>query len=474
MSSADIPVPDVPNSPPPTSSSPPPASEPHPFLRWVSTSNPFYVISAGLFLFGLRMSFSARERDTDSWALMGGLAGYTLLLASAALVLVRFGRVWNDVRTVLLLVVLMFLSTSVTFDELLVLNPDRGRGYFVGGLAFAVAVTEFVLRSIRLRLPLGFRVPYHLALALFFLYPLALVPVLSDPHSEALMWGLWGFAPAAGLVFLTLVVAIRCGRGYARDNGSPWPWPFYPWSVFVFLAVAVCGRAFLLCWSFHLLPNASDQLIFGPYFLVPFGFVIAILLLELGLVEKSRATQWVALAVPVGLVALAAVGHRSDAIYREFLDHFATRLGGTPPFVTLLAAGAFYLYAWARGVALAPDALSVVFAVLALVKPNTLTFDDVIAPQPAFLAAAVVLAVWISLWRRDWWRRAIGAAVAIGWAGTVAWRSYRALREDVPGLDFLVLGVALLPIAVMISLVKGGVRLRWLERWLGRAPNPTG
>mgnify|MGYP000126314188 CR=1 FL=1 len=33
--------------------------------------------------------------------------------------LVRFGNVWDDVRTVLLLVVLMFLATSVTFDDVL-------------------------------------------------------------------------------------------------------------------------------------------------------------------------------------------------------------------------------------------------------------------------------------------------------------------------------------------------------------------
>ena len=467
MSSADVPVPDVPNSPPPVSGPPP-------LLRWVSTSNPLYVISAGLFLFGLRMSFSAHARDTDSWALMGGLAGYTLLLVLAALVLVRFARVWNDVRTVLLLVVLMFLATSVTFDELLVLNPARGRGYFVGGLVFAVALTEGILRGIRLRFPLRFRLPYHFALALFFLYPLVLVPAVSDPHSEALMWGLWGFAPVAGLVFLTLIPAIRRSREYVRGNGSPWPWPFYPWSVFVFLAVAVCGRAFLLCWSFHLLPNASDQLIFGPYFLVPFGFVIAILLLELGLVENSRGTRWVALAAPLGLVVLSGIGHRNDAIYTEFLGHFAARLGGSPLFVTLLTASGFYLYAWVRGVALAPDGLSVALAALAFVKPGALAFEDLTAPQPALLVAAVGLAVGISLWRRDWWRRAIGAVVAIGWAGTIAWRGYRALRADIPGLDFLVLGVVLLPVAVFVSLARAGVLSRWIERWTGRAPNPTG
>ena len=41
----------------------------------------------------------------------------------AGLRLVRFGNVWEDVRTVLLLVVVMFLATSVTFDDLFVAQP---------------------------------------------------------------------------------------------------------------------------------------------------------------------------------------------------------------------------------------------------------------------------------------------------------------------------------------------------------------
>src|SRR5204862_907017 len=140
--------------------------------RWLCTNNPFYVISAGLFLFGLRISFGAQVRDIEVGVLMSGLAGYTLMLAATALVLVRFGNVWDDVRTVMLLVVLMFLATSVTFDEVLVLNPGQGVACSLWGLLFAVSVSEGVLRGTRLRLPLGFRLPYYLILALFFLYPL--------------------------------------------------------------------------------------------------------------------------------------------------------------------------------------------------------------------------------------------------------------------------------------------------------------
>lgn len=551
--------------------SPPPAA--HPLTRWVTTSNPFYAISAALFLVGLRVSFGAHTRDIDTWALMGGLAGYTLLLAAAALLLVRLAGVWNDVRTVLLLVVLMFLATSVTFDELLALDPARGTPFNVAGLVFAVVVTEGLLRGIGLRLPAGFRVPYYLVLALFFLYPVALTPWLKDPRGEPLMWGLWGFSPLAGLLFLTLLPAIRRGPAYLRNNGSPWPWPYYPWSVFVFLAVAVVGRSVLLCWSLHLLDGGTQHLIFGPHFLVPFGLAVAVLVLELGLVAGNRVTQFVAVAIPAGLVVLASVGHRDDSIYAEFLGHFAARLGGTPLFVAVLAAGVFYVYAWLRRAPLALDGLSAALAALAVIGPASLTLHDTAAPAPIPLLAAAAVQAAFGLWRSDavrlvvagvafavagavslptdtsdplragvafhlglfamlavgavrddtlgrgfrlagvgmallacglvvvaqpvapgglpgWVVPAYPAAMAavlavygvilrdrpslaaaglavLGGVATLLWRGYRELRQEVAGLDFLVLSLALLPIAVLISLGKAGVLGRWVERWRG-------
>ena len=245
-------------------------------------------------------------------------------------------------------------------------------------------------------------------------------------------------------------------RDYLRDNGSPWPWPFYPWSLFVFLAVAVYGRSFLLCWSFHLLPGQSEQLIFGPYFLVPFGFALAVLLLELGLIARNRATQVVALVAPLGLAILAAIGHKPDPIYREFLAHFADRLGGTPLFIALLGAGSFYLYAWVRRVPLAPEGATIVLTALAFVRPETLTLADLGSAKPAFLVSAVLLQTWVALWRWDLVRALGIATFAVAWLATVAWRGYRELRESVPGLDYIAVSLVLLPVAVLISLGKGG------------------
>jgi hypothetical protein len=378
-------------------------------IRWVCTSNPFYVISAGLFLAGLWVSFDSQS-EAGPWGLMTGLAGYTLLLAATACLLVRFGNVWDDVRTVLLLVVLMFLATSVTFDEVLVLNPSQGIACSLWGLLFAVSVSEAVLRGTRLRLPLGFRLPYYLILALFFLYPLALSPLLANPESELLLWGLFGFSPAAGLAFLTLLPAIRRGAKYVQDNGSPWRWPLYPWTLFGLLALAVPARAFLLCWSMHLLEASNqDRLIFGPWFLIPFGLVVAVLLLEIGLVSARRVVLGIALALPLGLVILSLVGHRDDPVYRGFLDLFSTRLGGDPLYLTLVASAGFFAYAVLRRVSLAAEILTVVLAALALVGPDTLGRGEFIVPRREPILAAAILQLALGAWRGQSLRCLLGA-----------------------------------------------------------------
>lgn len=384
------------------------------FIRWICTNNPFYVLSAGLFLAGLKLSFGDPTLAEDTWAMMGGLAGYTLLLAGAACLLVRYAKVWDDVRTVLLLVVLMFLATSVTFDEVLVVTPWRGLVCGILGFAFAVAVSEGILRAIRLALPAWFRMPYYLILALFFIYPLALRPLADHPHSESLLWGLFGFSPIAGLLFLTLLPAIRRGPDYVRGNGSPWPFPLYPWSLFVFLAMAVVGRSILLCWSMHLLPNGdTERLIFGPYFLAPFGFALTVLVLEMAVVSGRRAVLAVALAMPLGLAILAFTGHRADPVYGEFLDLFHRRLGALPPYVTLLGALAVYVYAACRRVAFALDALTAALLALSVVGFNTLSLGELVAPRPLPLlaVAAVQLAIGLAQWTS--WRCVLGSLAAV-------------------------------------------------------------
>ncbi len=379
-------------------------------IRWVCTSNPFYVLSALLVCLGLWVSFGSQVDASQTWALLSGMAGYTLLLAVTACLLVRFVGVWDDVRTVLLLVVLMFLATSVTFDEVLARSPTRGVACYLGGLLFAVAVSEGMLRAIRLDLPPLFRAPYYFILGLFFLYPVAITPLLDQPRSEILSWSLFGFSPAAGLVFLSLLPAVRRGRDYVRDNGSPWGWAWYPWTLFGVLAFGVAARSALLAWSMHHIPpGETEPYIFGPYFLVPLGLAIAVLLMEIGLVESGLGVLRTALFIPVILLLLTLVGHRADPTYQWFLERFIARLGGTPLYLTLVATAGFYAYAALRRVPLAFDALTAAMVSLAVVSPQSLDLGELVSPQALPILAASVLQTVIGLRRRDAWRCLIGA-----------------------------------------------------------------
>ncbi len=178
--------------------------------------------------------------------------------------------------------------------------------------------------------------------------------------------------------------------------------------------------------------------------------------------------------MPAVLVVVSTVGYSTDAISAEFLGHFATRLGGGPLLVTLLAAGSFYLYCWGRGVSVGVDCFAVAVAALAFVRSDALTLGELDTPQPVLLVAGVFLLAWVWLWRQAWWRLAAAGVVSAAWVGLVAWRVYRELREEFPGLDYVVTGLVLLPLAVLMSLVNGGVVSRWMRRWLSQTPTPTG
>src|SRR5262249_22566439 len=155
---------------------------------------------------------------------------------------------------------------------------------------------------------------------------------------------------------------------------------------------AVPARAFLLCLSMHQ-PNSYpyDRLIFGPYFLAPFGLALAVLLLEVGLVSSRPGLLRVALAVPLGLVGLTLVGHRDDLIYQEFRDIFVSRLGGDPLYLTLLPSAGFYAYAALRRVPLATEALTAGLLALAMVGPDALSGHRPGAPSALPILAAAAL-----------------------------------------------------------------------------------
>ncbi len=342
--------------------------------RLLYTHNPFYVISACLVFTGLRISFPASSNSLNVWSLTLCLMAYTVLLSLTAVLVIRIGKVWDDARSLLLLVVLMLLGISVTFDRILADSPEQAPRYYVLGWVFAAVVSELSLRLLRLRLGALYRVPYHLLLALFFLYPLLPAPRIGSPHDPILVWQLFAFSSVAALVFLTLIPAVRRGSAYVADNGSPWPWPWFPWMLFGLLGVCVAFRSYSLCVSLHFVASSN---IFAPYFLVPLGLAGAQLMLEAGLVAGSRRVVRDALCLPLPLLGLASFGQGSGAVHQGFLAQFVDAFGATPTVVTLWLLAGFFALAAVRRVTQANYPLIVTLVALSVdnVNPRAIELD---------------------------------------------------------------------------------------------------
>ena len=368
--------------------------------------------------------------------MIAGLAGFTLLLAVTACLLVRFGKVWDDMRSVLLLIVMMFLAISATIDDVLIMRPGVGLALALGGLAFAVLVSEGLFRGMRLGLPALYRGPYYLILALFFVYPVALRPLLATPDSAMSHWALFGFSTVAGLAFLTLIPAIRRGGAYLKGNGSPWRWPLYPWSLFFFLGLGVCGRAYYLCVSLHNVEGFSS--IFGPYFLVPFGFAIALLLLEAGLTSRREGVTRFALMMPLALVTLAMIGHRTDPVYERFLALFQQGLGVAPPAAALILAVGYYGYAAYRSVPMARGLAMASLAAMMVVGPTTIDPWTWSSPRPWPLLPIAMVQGWLALRGKQSWRAILASACLAAWVVAGPGQSWTGNQQYVAALHLAV------------------------------------
>lgn len=373
-------------------------------VRFLYNHNPFYVISAALVLYGLRVSFLTGDAF-QTRALIVGLMIYVLLLAGTAWLIIRLGSVWNDARTILLIIVLLFVAISVACD-LSLANFDSGNARdwrlavenVAGSYSFALAVSEGLLLGLGIRLRFWYRLSYHLFLALFFLYPLTTLPLLLDSWNRALPWALFGYSLAASLAVLALWPAVRRGAAYVERNGTPWRWPLFPWSLFVILAVASGLRHYYLCLSFYTVPGLAS--LFRPYFLVPPLLAVNLLLIEAALRSGRLSTRIAALAMPPLLIALAGWHPAITFWQREFLSQFRVLLPGEPMFVTLGASILLYLLAAVRRLPGAFDCLAFAVAALAVLHPVP-HWNDLARPDALPLAACAMLVFLPALRRRS-------------------------------------------------------------------------
>ena len=388
-----------------------------PLLQSLYTHNPFYLLSAGLILYGLHVSFRPEAGQlVNPRALMIALCGYTLLLAVTACLVVRLGKVWEDARTLVLVLLLMFLAVSVSFDEIVNTSPTQGRGLLLFGLGFSTAISETLLRCLWLRMPALFRVPYYATLALFYVFPLYVSPEVTELPAATIDRRILLFTVAAGAIFLGLIPAIRRGSSYARNDQTPWQWPWYPWTAFGFLALGVCLRSYGLSYSFS--PARGMESTFGPYYLVPFLIVLLALLLEFGIVERIRRLQYAALCLAPGLVLLSLPGDSGSAAYRKFLKELVDS-AGSPVFFTVLGLIAFYTYGWLRGMKRSEWGLIAALLLACVVGPRTVGLTTLAVPQWWPLAALGAVQLWLGIVRLSS-ARCFAAALSLIGASSIA------------------------------------------------------
>src|SRR5439155_5067863 len=149
------------------------------------------------------------------------------------------------------------------------------------------------------------------------------------------------FPTLAGLALLTLVPAARPPRWRDFKTGTPWRWPFYPWSLFVFLTVGVAIRAWWLTIAFE--PAKGPDAYFRPYFLLPLVLAWSVLVLEMGIARRSFGALAAAMLLPLLGVMLGFPGPGQSPVEIDFLSRLTLALG-SPAQIAIYGSLAFY--AW--------------------------------------------------------------------------------------------------------------------------------
>lgn len=340
--------------------------------KFLYTHNPFYLISAAFVMYGLRQLFpSSSATQTDAWFLAQSLAGYSLLLAVTACLVVRLGKVWDDARTLALLVLLLCMAVSASFDDL-ALNKNSIAAQVLGfGFLFTVVLIELLKWGMGLRLSALFRLPLYVLMFLFFMFPVFLGDQIWSNSDTSMSWRVLLFPSLAAVGVLLLIPAARAGRELVDGNGSPWPWPLFPWSIFVIVGLGVVGRAYFLTLSFQ--TDAGLDSTFGTYYLVPFAFAVLLVVAEICLVAGAkRCLVW--LAFTPGLLIVMACWHIGGGPYWQLLAKVTNHVG-SPLFLTLHGSVLFTTYLWFRGVGQAKTTTIALLLTVCFVGPEAVQFN---------------------------------------------------------------------------------------------------
>jgi len=411
----------------------------HNLLRFICFHNPFYLISAALMLFGFHAAFKDVFEPDRAVLLVTALSSYIMLLSLTAYFVVRYGKVWEDARSIVLIIVLMFLALSVSFDQICTDYPSTAASVLSLGLGLSIVVSEGLIRSLRLMFPWSYRIPFYLVLTIFFIYPLWLSPLLTQASNSTIELRVLAFPVICALAFLCLIPAIWQRSVAVRENGTPWGWPWYPWTVFGFLGFAVCLRSYVLTLSFQSALGLQSS--FGGYYLVPFGIALLILLVEISLAERLPTLGHCALFAAPALVMLSVPVGRSE-VFQQMLSHVVATVG-SPIWLTLLALLLFYTYALLRGMVKAEFGLVMAMVGLTVVGRHTIDVNTMLEPRSLPLSLLAIVHFSMAVARRHS-PRAVLASVWLTAAVAVA------IKDQIPYELNLVVAYHLLLVCTLL------------------------
>lgn len=388
--------------------------------------NPFYLISTCCVLYAIKRVFRpAQVSYIDPWMLMAAMSALTIFMAVTAWVIVRFGRVWEDARSLMLVLVIMFLAMSVSFDELLNLRGSDAYWLLSLGFLLSVVITECVVRLLKIPLSWLFRLPFYLMLALFFGFPILVSNEVQNLSEFSTRCRVALFPSVAALITLTLLPAVRKGPRLVNNHITPcpWKWPLLPWTLFGFLGLAVCGRSYYLSISFDPSWGQVDEMFtsFGAYALIPFLLSVCVVVLEIGFAQGSRRFQnGVVLVGSATLIACSLPYGMGDPVYESFLRIVVQNVG-SPIFITMFGVFLFGSYAWWRGVRMAEVVVHCSLAGLSVVGWRTMSLTALKEPHVVPIGIMVALLLITGLSRREAFRSYLGLTAVSAAIALVMW-----------------------------------------------------
>lgn len=348
--------------------------------RYISTHNPFYLISALLVLWGIWLSILPTLEMEHVVALWGITVGYIILVSISTVVVIRVARDWSDARTLLLIIPLFCSVLSMLFDELLLNRSIEAAGMLVLGFVFSTVCFECVVSQACIRLIPAMRWIYHLLMATLFIFPMLLQFVLKFGNSSTTIVTFLSLFPVVtSLEFLLLAFAMPAIYRHRGSNGTPYPFPLYPLSLFAVMFVVCAFRLYLLALSFA---PGWNYMVVQPNNFIPFVLAAGLICIEID--HQKRSTQARLYSFVAGIAAIVMTYGLTPMLTQPEV------IGPTREITSWLVAG-FYLWLGVRSVPFAEWGVVLAIASLFWI-PNS---DVVIVPW----YVATMLGVGYFVWR---------------------------------------------------------------------------